>query len=114
MMYQVHVIWISIKSVDRLMYMYLIQLLSLCVGMERLCVCSADGKLHFYQLCEDTPVMSDSGSLLDVPNGLCNGETPVEAESSTSIADSSESRENLDRNSPGNVQLKYYNLHIFH
>lgn len=91
--------------------MYMYTTFSLCVGMERLCVCSADGKLHFYQLCEDTPVLSDSGSLLDVPNGLCNGETPVEAEASTSTADSSESRENLDRNSPGNVQLEYYNLY---
>ncbi|XP_022332916.2 dual E2 ubiquitin-conjugating enzyme/E3 ubiquitin-protein ligase BIRC6-like isoform X4 [Crassostrea virginica] len=72
-----------------------------CTGMERLCVCSAEGKLHFYQLCEDSPVLSDSGSLIDVPDGLCNGETPMEPEPSTSTVDSSESRDTMDKSSPG-------------
>lgn len=47
--------------------------------------------------------MSESGSLMDVVDGVCNGETRVELEPSTSNAESTDSRENLDRNSPGTV-----------
>lgn len=79
--------------------------------MERLCVCLVDGKFYFYQLCEDILVLSDFGFLLDVFNGLCNGEIFVEAEVFISIVDFFEFKENLDRNSLGNVQLDYYNLY---
>ena len=93
-------VWCKDTGVYALLCMIIAILIHL-LGMERLCVCSAEGKLHFYQLCEDSPVLSDSGSLIDVPDGLCNGETPIEPEPSTSTVDSSESRDTMDKSSPG-------------
>ncbi|XP_062579414.1 baculoviral IAP repeat-containing protein 6-like [Saccostrea cucullata] len=83
-----------------------------CTGMERLCVCSAEGKLHFYQLSEDSPVLSESGSLMDVPDGVCNGESRLEPDLSSSNTESTESKEHLEKNSPGTDLLAKKSLTV--
>lgn len=56
--------------------------MSLLSGIDRLCLCSSQGKLYFYQLSEDVPDQSDSvvdGDLTpvaDLPDALLTGETP--------------------------------------
>ncbi|XP_076097651.1 dual E2 ubiquitin-conjugating enzyme/E3 ubiquitin-protein ligase BIRC6-like isoform X3 [Mytilus galloprovincialis] len=43
-----------------------------CSGIERLCLSSENGKLHFYQLCEQSPVQIELTA--DSPDGVCNGD----------------------------------------
>ncbi|KAK3094209.1 hypothetical protein FSP39_025467 [Pinctada imbricata] len=72
-----------------------------CTGMERLCACSASGKLHIYQLCEECPSMTEPSTPGDVPDGVINGEGLHDPCPSASTVESSDSRELLDKGSPG-------------
>lgn len=42
------------------------------IGIERLCLSSENGKLHFYQLCEQSRVQIELTA--DSPDGMCNGD----------------------------------------
>lgn len=66
-----------------------------CSGIDRLCVCSALGKLYFYQISEDFPNQSDSlveGNVTptseslenQVPNGSCKSEEVLDTSPKTS------------------------------
>ncbi|OWF45700.1 baculoviral IAP repeat-containing protein 6-like isoform X2 [Mizuhopecten yessoensis] len=74
-----------------------------CTGIERLCICTAHGKLHFYQLCDHSPPQTKQQPL-DSPDGLCNGEFPAEHDTIQSKPEQ-ESRETTDKYSPGSDML---------
>ncbi|XP_069118544.1 baculoviral IAP repeat-containing protein 6-like isoform X2 [Argopecten irradians] len=74
-----------------------------CTGIERLCICTAHGKLHFYQLCDHGPSQSKPRPL-DSPDGLCNGELTTECDSSQNKPEL-ESKESTEKCSPGSDML---------
>lgn len=75
-------------------------------GIERLCVCTSGGKLHFYQLCEQNPPQPDL--LLDSPDGVYNGsEISSEVDLTTGVNEAStdQVKETNEKSSSGKSLL---------